>query len=239
VQEPSILLADVDDEFKIEMWEILGEESRHLNFLLETIQEQDCENQSVRSTIEDQDQRFILNIEEITKPQREECIFKKTTARGTSEFGEVDGGVYELQINLKSELINKGKLLVSQEKYEILMDSDFGFFLPHPTLYRIPERTIWGYISYDNQVDETIASDFIQRLSELTVPTNLKKGYYGYFELGEQFELQQKPEEANWAAFLLRSKGQIVPIRKTVSQFRNNHPDKITIKMWTSDGEEI
>ncbi|MEL6944940.1 MAG: hypothetical protein AAFO82_19975, partial [Bacteroidota bacterium] len=205
VQEPSVLLADVDDEFKIEMWEVLNEESRNLEFLLETIAEQACENQYIRANLDANNQRFILNIEEITKPQPEECVAKKTTAKGSSEFGEIQGGVYELEINLKSEVINKGSLLISQEKYEIQMDSDFGFYLPHPTLYRIPENTIWGYISYDNQSDETIASDFIRRISEFTAPANLQKGYYGYFELGEKIELQNQPEEAHWAAFLLRS----------------------------------
>ncbi|MEM8524708.1 MAG: hypothetical protein AAGG68_08690 [Bacteroidota bacterium] len=239
IQEPSILLADLDDEFKIEMWEVLGEDNRSLNFILETIQHQNCENQSIKASVQNQDQQFILNIEEITKPQIEECIEKQITAKGTSEFGEVKEDIYELQINLKSEVINKGKLLVSQEKYEILMDSDFGFFLPHPTLHRIPENTIWGYISYNNQTDEGIASDFIDRLSDFTAPANLEKGYYGYFELNEKFELPQKPKEAHWAAFLLRSKGQMVSIRKTVHQFRRDHPNDIKIKMWTSEGEEI
>lgn len=239
VQEPSILLADLDDEFKIGMWEVLGEEERKLNFLLETIQEQDCENQSIKTSLSKQDNNFILNIEEITKPQAQECIPKQTTAKGTSPFGEMDGGVYELQINLKSEVINKGKLLVSQKKYEILMDSDFGFFLPNPVLHRIPEGTVWGYLAYNDQVDETIASEFIQRLSEFTVPANLEKGYYGHFELGEEFELHQKPIEEHWAAFLLRTTGQTIQIRKTINQFRNNYSDKITIKLWTSEGEEI
>lgn len=239
VQEPSILLADLDDEFEIGMWEVLGEEERELNFLLETIHEQDCENQSIKANVSYRVNGFVLNIEEITKPQMEECIPKRTTAKGTSQLGQMDGGVYEIQINLKSEVINKGKLLVSQEKYEILMDSDFGFFLPRPVLRRIPENTIWGYIAYNDQVDETIASEFIQRMLEFTRPANLEKGYYGHFELGEQFDLQQKPEEEHWAGFLLRVTEQMIQIRKTLNQFRNKYPDEVTIKMWTSEGEEI
>ncbi|MEN0046255.1 MAG: hypothetical protein AAF806_04245, partial [Bacteroidota bacterium] len=147
LQEPSVLLADLDDEFEIEMRELLGEEQRTLILLLETIHEQECENQSIKTSLNKESDHFVLNIEEITKPQPRECIRERTTAEGTASLGEIGGGVYELEINLKSEVINRGKLLVSQEKYEVLMDSDFGFFLPYPVLRRIPAGTIWGYIA--------------------------------------------------------------------------------------------
>jgi len=87
-------------------------------------------------------------------------------------------------------------------------------------------------------MDEKVEA-FMNSLSEIAYEDEFEKGYYGHFELGDEFELHQKPEEEYWAGFLLRTTGQLIQIRKTVNQFRNNYSDQITIKLWTSEGEEI
>jgi hypothetical protein len=232
-----IVVAEVNDEFHIDLWENLSPFGNSFIFNIQTIVEYECENYTIDFNMVPKFREVSISLNDIQEPA--DCEAGFNTAHAAISLGTLSAGFYELNVDLKNTVFNQGQLTVSKESYLIEMEDAKGIDFLRRELFRIPENTIWGYISYDNTA-EAIADDFILQLEGITQAKALGKGYYGYFSIendnSDQIILPHPPAAYGYKAFLLHFDGQDNEILDLVGQFRSDHGQAIQINLTNHQG---
>lgn len=201
-ETPSGVIVDIEDDFYINMFEDISSGTARFQIDLSTIKEQDCLNYAI---IYDLDTNVVnraieLTINDLLEP--EDCIEGMTTTHTIIPMPTLASNLYTFNINLKDAIINEGTLRVTDNRYELEMDTDDGIEIVNSTLYKIPRNTIWGYVAYNNGISADSAADFITNLTSLSTVFGIDNnpdynvGYYGYFKLDDDFNLELRNEES-------------------------------------------
>ena len=179
------LVINVDDEFRLDLWEDLESGSPQFNFLLETIKEYDCEDNTIKYTLDGGANTLVIKLDQIN--QKSDCIPGLAPASANIPL-DLEGDTYNILIKLKETIVNEGTLQISPQKFIFkLEDEAVGINLVRDELYRVPKGTIWGFVAYKETEDKSHADQFIADLEALSETSNksLTKGYYGYFSVLE------------------------------------------------------
>lgn len=236
-EDPTVIV-DIDDEFYVDFWEVLGADNRSFVIQLSTIEEEDCQNATIDYVLHNSNKLIKVTINDILDPP--DCEEGKATAKSNAEVGIIQEGIQEFQVNLKNTtVINKGQLLVSKDSYQVEMETTNGIAFLHEKLLRVPSQTIWGQISGDD-IDE-IASNFLADLSELTRDEKFIEGYYGHFEVQDDNHilLPIEPKFDQHESFILSYIGTTVQLHNLLEQYREMHGEAIDIQLFTWEGENI
>ena len=67
--EDTVVVPDVDDEFYLDLWEVLSPEGRFLEFRLRTIANEPCLNTSINYTFQQTNRELSISINEILREE--------------------------------------------------------------------------------------------------------------------------------------------------------------------------
>ena len=232
-----VIKFDIEDEFEIDMWEDLMPTYRTFSLEITTLAETYCENSTVNANVSKDGDRVIVSIEEIVEP--DECGGNgESAAEGRVNLGSLETGFYQLEINLKGTVINKGELIVEFDKYTLRMQTDYGLKLAREELLKVPENALWGYVGYDDPESEDEAAKFVNALRDLE-GADFAPGYYGYFTIEDDRDILLK-EDNDFAfskTFLFSNVEEYTYVQDLLNFYRTVHGDKLTMQVYTASGD--
>jgi hypothetical protein len=182
-----ILIADVEKEFDVKLWEVLKPTERYLQLQISTIKDKDCLNYGIDQNIKQNGPNLELNINKVLPPEL--CQRGIGPAKAILDLKTLTQGRYNLTVNLGKVVPSKGSITVTSSAYSFYMPEQYGFRLQKTILNRVPEQTIWGYVAY-SEGNKAAADQFLQELVKISRDAGLDKGYYGYFEVNESNALE-------------------------------------------------
>jgi len=242
---PSVII-NVEEDFYIDMFEDISNGEKVFNITIKSIQNQECLNTIIdyHIDINEEEAEIILSINDILDP--ETCDFGNAPAFVSIPFEKIPEKDYGIHINLKDVVFNNGTLFASSKKYRLFMYAKDGFQLLHENLYKIPEKTIWGYIGYEEESGRTQADNFIKDLKNLVTnieiaPVAYDTGYYGYFNLleGKSITLEKEIEENFLSTFIFYNEDDShASINSLLDDYCDSNPN-LSFYVFTSEGEEL
>lgn len=228
---------NIENEFKILLWETLNANSRDFHLNIETIQSQSCENSLIDLSSIAVGSTITLTIRDIPEPDCPAPIFP---AKANFEVGNLTLTDYSLQVSLKDLVHNLGNLMVTDEYYHIQMRDLDGITFPNTRLYKVPTETIWGYASYSNVDAEDFVNEFIDEVKNISEVQDYEDGYYGYFSV-ENNSLsiinEILPKQFN-QTFGLSFQNDVSELEAILTNYRTLYPN-IDFKIFTSKGEVL
>lgn len=236
VDDPKVVV-NIDDEFSLQLWEVLGADTRRLLLRASTFSQEDCLNYEILYQLSQNSNGIRISIDDIVAPSN--C--QEGTAAPTVEIdlGQVENGGYGLEINLQySTIVNTGQLIVNDDEYRVQMTSTDGIYIAEQQLLRIPKGTIWGYIAADSSDLERVTAAFEQELEVYSRAKQFSAGSYGYFEIDEAAELRMAIESDFDATttFIVDYTAGTSELENLVEQFRATYNTSADLRIFTWQG---
>jgi len=199
-----IIVADVEREFTVDMLEILDMEGNYLTLQVATIREEDCMNAEIDYRVTQSGQKIGVSLNKIVIPVN--CQEGKAPARAGINLGKLTIGNFDFALDLSQTISNKGTLVNGASSYRLQLKTENGIQLLHRELLKIPEQTIWGWISYAESTQSTAAA-VLRDLSQLSSERVFEQGYYGHFSLsGDQLNIRELPSKQLFLPVLIHLK---------------------------------
>ncbi|MBK7869610.1 MAG: hypothetical protein IPJ74_02475 [Saprospiraceae bacterium] len=237
-----IIVPEVEDEFYIDLWEELDAPAgRALTVKIESIKNEKCLNYRIDNYFSRTGNRLKISINNIIEPS--DCAPGEASVKADVDAGSLPFDTYDFDIDFKGLVVNDGYLSVNNESYVLNMESEHGIVLVRDELLRVRDNTIWGYITYNNSSDENLANNFINDLQSISKTLSSQRaGYYGHFTIspldGRVF-VHQQPTTSFIKTFLYQYDGTDNILKDLVATYRQNHGNKITIKLLNFKGKEF
>jgi hypothetical protein len=238
--EDVVVVADVENEFYLDLWEDLSLDGRSLEFRIETIRKENCKNTLIDYRLHKTNSNIAISLRDIRQPAT--CDPGPAPARIGIDVGSLKAGFYTFSIDLKNTVFNEGQLTALNDRYLIRLETENGVQLVRKELFRVPDETIWGYVHYQSPDDEYGALQFINQVKELGGSTPFKQGYYGYFTVGNNGQIlavQGQPEEGQVKPFLFSYRGGKQQLQDLINQFRTNYGAEVSFQLYNSLGESF
>jgi hypothetical protein len=236
-----VVVSDVENEYNLKPWEKLSVHNRSFQLHLSTRKNQVCQNAVIDFEFSKTGNRLALSLLEIQAPK--DCTPGNDPATAVADAGSLPSGFYELSIDLENTVFNKGQLTVTANRYLVNMESSDGFTLLHEELFRVPEESIWGYITYEETDAEPVAKAFVDDLSQLSTGLNFDKGYYGHFQISDNkntVAISGRPPTTRIKQFVFQlQRDRLEDIKRLAGQYRAEHGGTVDFKLLTWQGEEI
>ena len=230
-----IIIANIEEEFEIELWEILQKEERKLVFIIHSIEEENCQNSTITAHSLISPRSIKLSIDEIITPS--DCIEGNAPATAIVDAPGVVTGIYNLIIDLKKTIINEGQLIANEESYSLSTFTTKGIHLPNKSLLRVPNQTLWGFVHYPSVHEQAIAEEFVNELLVDNTINEPREGYYGYYTYrNSQLSIDEQPGE-NVIPFILHQNISSEAVQSLVDQYRSDSTGQLEIKVLNSEGE--
>ena len=199
-----IIVADVEREFTVDMLEILDMEGNYLTLQVATIREEDCMNAEIDYRVSQSGQKIGVSLNKIVIPVN--CQEGKAPARAGINLGKLTIGNFDFALDLSQTISNTGTLVNGASSYRLQLKTENGIQLLHRELLKIPEQTIWGWISYAESTQSTAAA-VLRDLSQLSSERVFEQGYYGHFSLsGDQLNIRELPSKQLFLPVLIHLK---------------------------------
>jgi hypothetical protein len=239
-KEDKDTVVSIEPEFTLDFNEKLGT-SPSLLVEVKSIEQESCLNFGIISGIHRASKVMELWIQGIAAPST--CEPGLSAAFAEVEIGALQAGEYDFAVSLKNAISNKGKLRVNDNLYQLDMETEDGILLNHKELRRIPEYTIWGYVSFNDEEEVgSSPTEFLLNLDSLTTYQPLGKGYYGHFDILENSELRPStlPTKPHWKTFVRRFDRHLEELQALLETYRNSAVgDKMEIKLFTWQGDVL
>ena len=238
IDEPFIV-AEVEKEFNLDLWEDLRPNGRVLQLIIETIEDEDCTNYTIDYNYLPSSSKFDISILDIVPPA--DCNEGQAPARTIVDLGRPSAGFHELDIDLKNTVFSYGQISVAENSYKVNMEEEKGIIFLRRELLRVPENTIWGYIGVQDVSDIQIADSFVAEINDKGLQRTYDSGYYGYYNinLDGQVNMDTNFESENLKTFILEYDGADIDLEELAQTYRNAYGDAIELKIYTDEGKEI
>jgi len=238
LEEP-IIIADIQEEFKIEMQEVLTSGARPLQFKISSIKEEDCLNFTITTPVNKIGNKISVSIQEINQPN--DCQVGIAPAIGHANLGLMTGGIFDLTVDLKNTVFNDGQLTLSDDVFQLKLFSQTGLKLPYTDLINLPSNLAWGYINYQSSDQKPIAEQFYGDLTNYISPVQLRVGNYGYFRINDQGDLtiNSQSDDSHSIVFAGILTGDKNELQELVDGTRQKNGDKVFIELINTSGEEF
>lgn len=232
------VVIQVQDEFEIEIIEALGVE-RQLRFNLSSIEMEPCLNNTIDRTVFVNNDAITLLINGIN--QATDCNPGVAPALATGNAGVLQNGIYDFNVTIRNTIENQGKMVVSDDMYEINLLNNDGIVIDETVLRRIPPNTIWGYAAFDdsNIVGNT-PDAFISDVKTISQPLNLNAGYYGIFDItaDNDIHLKELSDHTYHSTFLLKYNGELDELRGILENHRSSFEEEnLSLVIYTATGQ--
>ena len=174
------VIVDVDKEFTLQPWETLDAFGGGLRFNVATLKNEECGGTHIDFGIVSQGNKITLTLKNLKYPTTcsgvapaRDTVYMPTMSPNTT---------YDLNINLKDVVVNKGKLKVEDGKFTIEMTSEDGIVLSSKQVLRVPQNAFWGILANDSGNDK-VATQMLDSLKTIGTPISMVNGDYGYFSV--------------------------------------------------------
>lgn len=237
-EEEPIIIPFIEDEFYLDLWQNLTPNGSELEVHFFTLEEENCQNAEVLSSLRITGRFAILTLFEILAP--ETCIPGQAPATGKEVFSEVSNNTYNFTVELKDVVENTGSLTVTSETFSVSTPTN-GIQWRHGSIQRIPTQALWGYISYSSGEEQVKAQALHADLAGLTVPSSLADGYYGHFTLAndtQTIEVSGQEEELTYQSFIVESTLSDSEIEAWLSRFDNTASEGMQLQLWAGNGQQ-
>ena len=177
-----------------------------------------------------------------------DIAFDTPYASTTVQLLALSNGVYNLNLSI-GKVKHKGKLIVSSDSYRVDFNANSPFNFDSTTLDRIPEHTVFGYITYGRDEEETLSviQSFFEALTDLGATKNTRAGYYrvsvkdvsnSYFlatDNGGNIEEITGGLITVYQSFIFHYSGDIAEVERVLKEHESNRC--IFIYLFTNSGE--
>lgn len=231
-----IIIPGIEKELYIDLWERLLQTNNILSLQVETIEDESCTNVNIRTSLVQSNQYIDFDILSITQPN--DCIPGEAPARGEALVGQLANGLYDINVHLQNEIASNAKLEVTPEYFRITPGAQIGFSWKHTELRRVPAQTLWGYVS---ATESSLLSDALEAqaaLMAMGAATGLPEGYYGYFIIDNNGNLEVKdaPTSPVLLPFLISYDGSDQAVTQLVQSLRQQSPAGLQISVFSGKG---
>lgn len=233
-----VVVADVKDEFYLDVWEALTPTARNLQLHISTIEQEDCKNAYIDHRFKKSGNGFTISLRDIRQPDH--CDPGRSPARTNIDMGSLNPGFYSFTIDLKNTVFNEGQLTALNDRYLIRLETENGVKLARQELFRVPDAVIWGYVHYRSSDDEAGALAFMEEVKKLGEPVSFKKGYYGYFTVGAGSMVESiydQPADGTVKPFLFQYRGDDASLQQLVTRYRTTYSAQIDFRLFNSKGQ--
>lgn len=174
------VIVDVDKEFTLQPWETLDASGGGLQFNVATLKNEECGGAKIDFGIVPQGNKITLTLKSLKYPTTCSSV---APARDTAFMPTMSTNTtYDLSINLKDIVVNKGKLRVEDGKFTIEMTSEDGIVVSSKQVLRVPQNAFWAILANDSGNDK-VATQMLDSLKTIATPISVVNGDYGYFSL--------------------------------------------------------
>ncbi|MEM1216813.1 MAG: hypothetical protein AAGJ82_14050 [Bacteroidota bacterium] len=236
--DPPINIPFVEQEFVLNLWEDLTDDPNNvLEIKLLTVANEPCLNTTILTEFSRSNQDLKVTLFDILDP--ENCVVGEAPAQGSQALGGVtETGVYQLEIELKDLVTNTGQLTVQPDYYEVEMSESSGISWTHQRLYRIPKNALWGFITYTNGEQQSLAANWLNELADFTSFLEVEPGYYGYFNRTDATELTitGAPELVDQVTFLVEFDGQMATLESAVADLQAQATEGLEFRIFDDKG---
>jgi hypothetical protein len=175
-------LSDVQPTFRLDMFEELGGNEPSFFLQIATIEEKECLNYSIDYSFSQATRILDLSLNDIQAPA--DCLPGSAPAQEAISVGQLENGIYTLYVQLKNTVNNEGQLIVSDNAFELYFNNPSGVLPVRERLFRIPERTVWGWVGSELEGQDSLAQQFLQDLASISpTASDWDTGFYGYFSI--------------------------------------------------------
>ena len=228
----------LEDELFIVLWEDLTDGQRTFSLRFTTTENQECENTAIAYSQLHENNSITLSIDSLLFPDN--CIDIPGPAHADISLGELPPEVYDIQINLKDEIINNGRLTILTDRYEINMETLHGIDFKNNSLFRVPDNTYWGYIAYNgSHLDQ--AEEFMEEVAALTNNRSYSRGDYGHFIINQQDEVELAIDTTfpQHQTFIFQLNGDLDKLEALLQEYRASFNQGLDISIFSYQGIKL
>ncbi len=232
------VIVKVKPEFSIDLFEQRDDSNGTPIFGLwvESMEVFECDNYLIVSNKEQNVNTVKIILRGIEKPQN--CNAQTAKAKTFIPIGNLADGAYELEIDLRDVVSNKGKLTVMQGKYSLDMPDPKGIVIKNYLVQAMPDQLFWGYIETPTGQATQQANALLADLKSLSTTVSLPTGFFSYFTVsggGTFFFNPSFSPGTNHIVFVRKMGTDPADIRKIFQTYRSgNQP--IVVKCLSTSG---
>jgi hypothetical protein len=187
---------------------------------------------SIRNGINTNGNNIEINLPDIQK--YDDLNINKGAATADVGLGTLTNGVYNLTIKV-AQNINTGTLTIGDSLMVFDFTSPQALTINHDTVRRIPFGTMWGYISYSDTANASIATAVLDSMTGIgALPANYPAGYYGYFSVDDTGAFIQNIPAAieHYQPIFRYYNGAVSPLDQLLSFYSTEYYNKIDIVVY-------
>jgi hypothetical protein len=181
IESPDDKVIDINDEFYIGAFESFTPVGRFINLNVTSIEPYKCSDAEINISHIVDGQHLDVTIEGIE--EEAPCSGPEKYLSSDVELGQFVNSNYQLNISLGNIVNNSGALIVNDESLILDFDSPKGFICKPTETLRIPENTVWGFASTNENDFNGTLINFVTDLSLLCQPIVMKPGPYSGFSI--------------------------------------------------------
>lgn len=228
------LIFNVDNQFELQLKEILHESNRELVFTLISLDAIACEATSLEINMSSNYNEINLDVVQVNYP--EQCGENYSYPEGQT-FLEIEKKTYNLGINILDFIKHEGTLSSDDAFYTLDLVDSKGLISSLDKLNRIPDNFIWGYQqTFTDNEKEKISNFFKNNDWPKKIPEDLNRGTYSYFTVDQfgNFKMDNLPQTGIIRTFAIMNTS-IHEASRLVNSFKTENPE-IRITFFASDG---
>ncbi len=236
--DDAIIVSEVEDEFFVDLWENLdGLYGRELVVKIESIKSEKCLNYRIDYQFSKDGNRLKIGLNSIIIPL--DCLPGEAAAKADVNTGSLPNGLYSFNIDLKNTVSNTGQIIVNDDNYTVDIENK-GIVMRRKELVRVPDGAIWGYAAYQQAADQTIATQFVNDLKNISkAPDTYRSGYYGHFIITSDRQITVNGQTALSKPFLFSFQEEEIKLKNLIASYRQMYGNRLTIQFYNSKGEEL
>lgn len=235
-QEP-IIITSIEQAFNITPWQTLEPGFEGFELVISTSEAQECTNSmlDIEHTV---DSGLIeINIHGVNTDGA--CIQGESYPAESIPLGN-EPGIYDLVINIGSNIENTGTIDLTAEKLSLQMTETSGLTLEEEEIFDVPDGITWGFL--DNRVAGTTELSSLAGIiqQEIDLIYNMNEGNYGYFVVGDLGAIEIADAGPDVTSMLLdvRDPAKWQRLKELLIEFEGKYPDlKYEFTRW--DGLQV
>ncbi|MCB9322712.1 MAG: hypothetical protein H6571_03135 [Lewinellaceae bacterium] len=233
-----IIISNIKKEFYLDLSESLSPTQRFTHFNIRTIENGECLNGTIDFDFTRTGNRLTVSVNNVVDP--EDCIPGIAPSLADVVAGPLQSGFYLFNFNLRDAVKNEGSLVVEDHRFLLNLETQEGVILLHKEIFRVPEHTVWGYLTYNEADLEQHAMSLMEQLNSMGTASDLAKGFYGYFTINsteEGIEITDIAESTFLKQFVFDYEGDWDDLTGAADQFMADYPG-ISLKLFDDKGRQ-
>jgi hypothetical protein len=232
------LVLNVEEEFLLDMREAFKPGEPGFEFLIKSIEPTYCEESRIVAEHYKDGSEIYMQIKHISAPiscneEADQQLVEVLTLDHLQEK------IYRISFAIRDLVVNHGFLTLSDDRYTLRFESTDGFLVSHTELLKIPQNTVWGYLTTNNAGHLDALEEFLQELGNPAQP-DIPPGFYGHFKVDEYGTLNFEQVSMTYhAGFIFEEVLPAGQLSEIVRDFREKHGNTVEVHLYNTQGEKF